>query len=329
VVRVITQHLDACEDHDLAIRTAGQLLRDGELVAIPTETVYGLAACISNEEALGRIFVVKGRPSDNPLIVHIAQLGQVDELATVDATSRRLIDVFWPGALTLVLPKRENVGDRITAGLDTVAIRMPSLAITREIIRAAGEPLAAPSANTSGKPSATTAQHVLSDFGGRIAAVVDAGPCVQGIESTVVRVVGERVIVLRPGSVTRAQLVSAIGGVVELSGPEDADSVTSPGTRHRHYAPQATVVLCNTVEDIGKQVATLPAGFTAVLLAVERPAVDVEWRWLTSSTLYAELRRADDLHVNKILVHCTAAVQLDEALMNRLRKASEPFIESV
>lgn len=318
---MVTLHLDAVHDPAASVMKAALLLRNGLLVAIPTETVYGLAACISNEGALANVFAAKRRPVDNPLIVHIANRADVYLIAHVDALSEHLIDKFWPGALTLVLAKKKGVSELVTAGLDTVAVRMPSLGITRDIIAAAGEPLAAPSANISGRPSATTAQHVIDDFGGSIAAVVDAGACEQGIESTVIRVVDGRVMLLRPGGITRQQIESVIGS--ELLSPEAQDARTSPGTRHRHYAPHAAVVLCDT-EDMLRSEA-VPG---TIVLSKDPPPIEIPWRRLDATTLFAELRRADDLQVNKILVHCTHAVRIDEALMNRLRMAAEPFRES-
>lgn len=318
---MVTRRLDALQNPTEAVREAAELLRIGQLVAIPTETVYGLAACINNNDALANIFLVKQRPADNPLIVHVAHRDDVYALAHVDAMSAALIDAFWPGALTLVLSKKAGVSDLVTAGLGTVAVRMPALAITRAIIDAAGEPLAAPSANISGRPSATTAEHVIDDFGGQIAAVVDAGACEQGIESTVLRIEGGRVIMLRPGVISRAQIEAVVGSTLADGGAQDESA--SPGTRHRHYAPRATVVLCDTAAML-KQEAT-PG---SIVLSIERPLFDIPWRPLAAPTLFAELRRADDLHLNKILVHCTGAVLLDEALMNRLRKAAEPFRES-
>ncbi len=319
VVCMVTKRLDALTHPAESVREAAELLRYGFLVAIPTETVYGLAACISNDAALAAIFRVKQRPADNPLIVHVAHREDVYAIAEVDAISARLIDSFWPGAFTLVLP-RKGVSDLVTAGLDTVAVRMPALAITRAIIDAVGEPLAAPSANISGRPSATTADHVLDDFGGRIAAVVDGGSCEQGIESTVVRVELGRVRVLRPGVISRSQIEAVVGSTLADS---EQETGMSPGTRHRHYAPRATVVLCSTVAMLKEE-----ATGEAMVLSTEQPDIDLPWRPLSVATLFAELRRADDLHLNKILVHCTDAVLLDEALMNRLRKAAEPFRES-
>ena len=196
------------------IQTAGKLLKDGELVAIPTETVYGLAADALNGEAVANIFKAKGRPMDNPLIVHIADLSQVDDLvAFVPPVLEDLAKAFWPGPLTVIMEKSDLIPDEVSAGLDTVAIRMPSHPDARAIIKAAGTPLAAPSANTSGMPSPTTAAHVLHDMDGKIAAVVDGGPCEVGVESTVLTLCTRVPRILRPGRVTPEDLFDVLGEV--------------------------------------------------------------------------------------------------------------------
>jgi len=332
-----TDILDALSDPDGAVRRAGELLRGGQLVAIPTETVYGLAARIDDTEALGRIFRVKGRPQDNPLIVHCSAREQVDEVvdwSVVDTADRtiveRLMEAFWPGPLTLVLPRTAVVDAIVSAGLDTVAVRIPGLDITRRIIEEAGMPLAAPSANRSGRPSPTTAEHVMDDLQATIAAVVDGGPCQEGLESTVVRVVGGRIVVLRPGSVTRVQLHEVSGAAVV--DPERVDDTAhSPGTRYRHYAPVASMILVDSVDEIGTSYVNVASAgdgtepLRIVMLATSEPGLPgIEWRPLLPSTLFAELRRADRLHVEKIIVLCDEAVRRNEALMNRLRKAAEP-----
>lgn len=332
-----TDVLDALADPDGAVRRAGELLRDGHLVAIPTETVYGLAARIDDADALLQIFRVKGRPQDNPLIVHCSAREQVDDVvdwSLVDDVDRsiieRLMAGFWPGPLTLVLPRAVVVDAAISAGLDTVAVRIPGLGITRRIIEEAGMPLAAPSANRSGRPSPTTAEHVMEDLQGTIAAVVDGGPCQEGLESTVVRVVGGRIVVLRPGSVTRGRLHDVSGA--DVVDPERMDDrAHSPGTRYRHYAPVASMILVDSVDEIGTSYVNVAfAGdgterSRIVVLATSDPGLPgIEWRPLLPMTLFAELRRADRLHVEKIIVLCDEAVRRNEALMNRLHKAAEP-----
>ena len=230
------------------IETAGKLLKDGELVAIPTETVYGLAADALNGEAVANIFKAKGRPMDNPLIVHIADLSQVDDLvAFVPPVLEDLAKAFWPGPLTVILEKSDLIPDEVSAGLDTVAIRMPSHPVARAIIKAAGTPLAAPSANTSGMPSPTTAAHVLHDMDGKISAVVDGGPCEVGVESTVLTLCTRVPRILRPGRVTPEDLFDVLGDVdvddAVLGQLAEGAVAASPGMKYKHYSPKAEVYI--------------------------------------------------------------------------------------
>ncbi|MBR5520176.1 MAG: threonylcarbamoyl-AMP synthase, partial [Clostridia bacterium] len=198
-----------------AVGEAAEILVRGGLVAIPTETVYGLAADAFNAEAVASIFTAKGRPQDNPLIVHISDLSQIYDLAAVVPESAKLLaERFWPGPLTLVLPRKASVPDTVTAGLDSVAIRFPAHPVAQAVIAAAKTPLAAPSANLSGSPSPTTAQHVMHDLSGRIDAVLDGGASDVGLESTVLSLVGEIPVLLRPGGVTYEQLCDALGEVI-------------------------------------------------------------------------------------------------------------------
>ncbi len=208
-----TLYLSAADAATPAI--AAELILQGKLVAIPTETVYGLGANGLDEAAVAKIFEAKGRPQDNPLILHIAETAQIDEFCHhVPKAAYALAEKFWPGPLTMVLPARNRVPKRTTGGLSTVALRCPDCGVTREIIRLAGVPLAAPSANISGKPSTTTAQHVLHDHGGRIAAIVDDGPCRVGLESTIVDLTERRPRLLRPGGITPEQLIEVLGDLV-------------------------------------------------------------------------------------------------------------------
>lgn len=226
---------------DQDIKALGQVLREGGLVAIPTETVYGLAANGLDAEAMGRIYEAKGRPSDNPLILHLASKDQVAPLVIqVPPLAQKLMDIFWPGPLTITLPKSDFVPDRATGGLDRVALRCPDHDLARAIIRAAGVPLAAPSANLSGRPSPTSGQAVLHDMDGRIEALVDAGPCSIGVESTVVEVHDNQLIILRPGGVTESMLKEVTPHVVydkHLLGAKEAPK--APGMKYKHYAPDA------------------------------------------------------------------------------------------
>ena len=188
---------------DGAIAQAGALLASGQVVGIPTETVYGLGANALDGTAVQKIFAAKGRPSDNPLIVHIADLDQIYSLTTeVPDAAIRLAEAYWPGPMTIILPKASCIPNEVSAGLDTVGIRLPSHPIARAVIRAAGVPIAAPSANLSGRPSTTTAAHVMEDMNGKIAAIVDGGSCAVGVESTVISLSGERPRLLRPGGIS-------------------------------------------------------------------------------------------------------------------------------
>ena len=235
------------EDKEGLKRAAG-LLKNGELVAVPTETVYGLAANALNGEAVSNIFKAKGRPQDNPLIVHIANIEEIYPLVkNFDTRAKKLADAFWPGPLTIILPKSERIPKEVSAGLDTVAIRMPSHPIARQIIELCGCPLAAPSANTSGKPSPTTAQHVMDDMNGKIAAVVDGGACSVGVESTVITLASDVPRVLRPGGITPEQLKSVLGEVeidkAVFKALEEGQKVLSPGMKYKHYSPNARVII--------------------------------------------------------------------------------------
>ena len=233
-----------------------ELIRDGALVAFPTETVYGLGANGWDGEAVNRIFEAKGRPNDNPLILHIAKKSDVKDLwAHVPKAANTLMDTFWPGPLTIIFNKADRVPYEVTAGLETVAVRMPSNKTARILIQKAGVPIAAPSANRSGRPSPTTAQHVLDDMDGRIPLILDGGPCRYGVESTVLSLVGEPTI-LRPGAVTREMLEAVIGPVrlapSILSPLKDGEVAASPGMKYKHYAPDADVYV---IEGAPKQAA--------------------------------------------------------------------------
>lgn len=312
----ITERLDAVNDVDASVERAATMLRKGGLVAVPTETVYGLAAPAWDAEAVAAVFRAKGRPADNPLIVHVADVADIDAVAIVDPVSMKLLEAFAPGPLTVVLPRVSGVPLIVTAGLDTVAVRVPDQAVTRAIIRQVG-PLAAPSANRSGRPSPTTAAHVLDDMNGIIDAVVDAGPCRQGLESTVVRVSGRAATLLRPGALPARAIEECLG--VELRRASLAEG-GSPGMRHRHYAPDAAVILFPDASSLLQAMASCRRPY---ILARPDAPLPVEHCPLTAARLYAELRNADAVLADKILVLCDGPVQADEALLNRLQKAAE------
>ncbi len=243
-------HTLLLKDNEADIKKAGEILRNGGLVGIPTETVYGLAADALNPSAVAAIFEAKGRPMDNPLIVHIADIGDIERFSLVSEfpeKARALAEKFWSGPLTMIMPKGKAIPDEVSAGLDTVAIRFPEHKVAQAIIRAAKTPLAAPSANLSGSPSPTTAAHVMNDLNGRIEAVVDGGECRVGLESTVITLAAEKPRLLRPGGITVAQLESVIGEIdiddAVLHRLKDGEKAASPGMKYKHYAPKARVIL--------------------------------------------------------------------------------------
>lgn len=231
------------------IALGAELLRRGDVFALPTETVYGIAADARNGAAVQKIFVAKGRPQDNPLIVHIADLSMLEGLVReVPERAQLLAHAFWPGPLTIIMPRGPQVAAECCAGLDTVGIRMPSHPAAQAVIRASGCAFAAPSANLSGSPSPTTAADVLADMQGRLPLILDGGPCDVGVESTVVSVVGEHPMLLRPGHITLEQLEAALGEEVLLSGAileklKDGEVARSPGMKYKHYAPKADITI--------------------------------------------------------------------------------------
>ena len=231
------------------ISLGANLLQKGEVFALPTETVYGIAADARNGAAVKKIFAAKGRPQDNPLIVHIANLDMLPGLVSeVPERALLLAHAFWPGPLTVIMPRGAEVADECCAGLDTVGIRMPSHPVAQQVIRQSGCAFAAPSANLSGSPSPTTAQDVLNDMDGRLPLILDGGSCDVGVESTVITVVGEKPMLLRPGQITLEQLEAALGEEVLLSGAileelHEGEEARSPGMKYKHYAPKASITI--------------------------------------------------------------------------------------
>lgn len=317
---------------------AAELIKRGELVAIPTETVYGLGANGLDEAAVAKIFEAKGRPQDNPLILHICGPEQIELFCHhIPQKAYDLAEAFWPGPLTMVLPARSIVPKRTTAGLDTVAVRCPDNAVTREIIRLSGVPIAAPSANLSGKPSTTTAEHVLHDHDGRIAAVVDGGPCRVGVESTIVDLTEDRPRLLRPGGITPEQLVAVLGDLVvdkAVTAQIDKDAVVkAPGMKYRHYAPAEPVVIVSGSREKaaayihrhfvpGDRVLCfqeeLPLYEGCAPLAYGREA-DVN---TLSAGLFAALRELDDPSIHQVYARCPVGGGVAYAVQNRLKKAA-------
>ena len=247
-----TEIMDASSPEAIAL--AARLFSQGELVGFPTETVYGLGANALDSRAVLSIFAAKGRPADNPLIVHIFDRSQMEGLCSIPEGAERLMDAFWPGPLTMLFPRTDKIPDQVTAGLPTVAIRMPSLSCTREMLRVCGLPIAAPSANRSGRPSPTTAAHVMEDMEGRIPLILDGGPCQVGLESTVLDLTRGAPTILRPGGVTKEMIEGALGTEVQLAGSilrplQPEEKALSPGMRYRHYAPRGSVTLVEGEEE--------------------------------------------------------------------------------
>ena len=329
-----TLHLTNTTDD---IAKAGQLLKAGELVAIPTETVYGLAANALDAQAVAGIFAAKERPADNPLIVHIDDKDTVYSLwETVTEEAKALMDAFWPGPLKIILPRAACVPDIVSAGLPTVAVRMPSHKTARAIIRAAGVPLAAPSANRSGSPSPTTAARVAADMDGRIAAVVDGGDCEVGVESTVISLCGETPTVLRPGGITPAQLEDVLGTVAiadSITRPlQKGEVVASPGMKYKHYAPRAQVTIVrgdasafaayvNARADEG----VMAMAFDGETQALRVPFVTYgarEDRDAQARELFEALRLADDRGATVLYAACPPVDGVGLAVYNRLLRAA-------
>lgn len=322
------------------IAEAAQKLREGELIAFPTETVYGLGAIASNDQSVKNVYKVKGRPSDNPLIVHVADKNIAQFVAYVPEKAQALMDAFWPGPLTLIFPMKNGVfAPTVTAGHATVALRMPNQEQTLELIRETGFPLVGPSANTSGKPSPTTAQHVLHDFDGKIAGIVDGGETDIGLESTVLDLTNEAgLVILRPGAITREELEPVVG---RLADPEtvgkDGEAPKAPGMKYQHYAPAQPIILIDgnmEVWDamIGKYKKTGKSiGIMASEELISRHHQDVDAVYslgakenpqLASQRLYAGLRYMDEQPVQVILAEAYEKVGIGIAFMNRLEKAA-------
>lgn len=317
---------------------AAEIIRNGGLVAIPTETVYGLGANGLDENAVVRIFEVKGRPQDNPLILHVADAHDIDKYChSIPKSAYALAEKFWPGPLTIVLPAKDIVPKRTTGGLSTVAIRCPDNAVTRQIIRLSGVPIAAPSANISGKPSTTTASHVFHDHNGKIDAIVDGGACRVGVESTIVDLTEARPRLLRPGGITPEDLIEVLGDLVidrAVTAQIDKDSVVkAPGMKYRHYAPQAPVVIVSGSRE--KAAAYIHAHFSdgdRVLCFEEELPLYRDCSPLSygaesdvntlSAGLFAALRELDDPSIHKVYARCPIGGGVAYAVQNRLKKAA-------
>ena len=327
------------------IREAGRILADGGLVAFPTETVYGLGADAMDGEASKKIYAAKGRPSDNPLIVHICETEDMARVARdIPEAAYKLAKAFWPGPLTMILNKSEAVPLSTTGGLDTVAVRMPSHPIARAVIAASGTYIAAPSANTSGRPSPTLAQHVIQDMDGKIDMILDGGKVGIGIESTIVDLTGEIPMILRPGYITRDMLTRVLGDVCVDKAilSENADKnfrPKAPGMKYKHYAPKGDLTIVEDAPDqvvlkINQLCARAEAEHKSVaVIAARESAGKYRCRHVfaigsrrdeesIAANLFAVLREMDELHVDVIYSESYYDDGLGQAVMNRLLKAA-------
>ena len=368
VTRVV--RVDRSVPDEALLAPCARALRSGELVAFPTETVYGLGADALSEKAVARIFTAKGRPADNPLIVHVASPEDIAPLVTdIPPLARALMDAFMPGPLTLVLRRSSLVPAIVSAGLDTVAVRVPSHPVARALIRLAGVPVAAPSANRSGRPSPTRAEHVLQDLDGRIPWLVDGGPCEVGLESTVVDATGEVPAILRPGAVT-AEHIRMVTGIepADASAHDGTDGASpasagkpprSPGLKYRHYAPRAVLRIADGPDDdersdrfLSLAAEEIAAGHRVGLFAPletlsslscprvssavprGRIVLSIEWgraddALAASAALFDALRRLDEAGAETIVAQSVAPGGIGTAYRNRLEKAAGGTDEEV
>ena len=325
-------------EHELnteAIEKAGELLRAGEVVAIPTETVYGLAANAYDGNAVSKIFKAKGRPQDNPLIVHIAKVETLSDLvAEVPEAAKKLAAAFWPGPLTMILPKSEKIPDAVSAGLPTVAVRMPSHPVAHAVIEAAGVPLAAPSANLSGSPSPTNAKYVLDDMHDRIPLILDGGNSAVGVESTVITLATARPRVLRPGGITVEQLRALLGEVdvddAVLHKLAEGVRAASPGMKYKHYAPRADITIVKgSFAEFRRFVETKEKDAFVLCFAGEEkyfPHAVTYGReddgLSQANRLFDALRELDEQGANTVYARCPALSGVGLAVYNRLIRAA-------
>lgn len=326
-----------------ALERAAAIIRDGGLVAFPTETVYGLGADALSAEASKKIYAAKGRPSDNPLIVHVAEFSDMEKIAQeMPEEAKKLADAFWPGPLTMIVRKNDKVPYETTGGMDTVAVRMPNHPVALELIRRSGGYIAAPSANTSGKPSPTLAEHVAFDMDGRIPMILDGGPVGIGIESTIVDLTEDIPMILRPGYITPKMLEKVIGEVKMDPGIIASDSLQkpkAPGMKYKHYAPKADLILVDGEEEkvvakinaltkeavlLGKKVGIIGTDET-IDRYPEGEVVSIGARRdedAIAKHLYKLLRDFDEKEVDIIYSESFATPRIGQAIMNRLLKAA-------
>ena len=340
----IIEKVDPAHIDTDVMEQAGKLIAEGELVAFPTETVYGLGGDALDPDASRRIYAAKGRPSDNPLIVHIADFDDMKRVAReVPEQAKKLADAFWPGPLTMIVWKSDAVPEATTGGMQTVAVRMPNHPVALELIRRSGCLIAAPSANTSGRPSPTEAQHVAEDLSGKIAMILDGGPVGIGIESTIIDLTEEKPMILRPGYITPEMLSEVLQEEVVIDpgiiAADDTRKPKAPGMKYKHYAPKAEMIIVDGAQDAvihkineltaakraeGKKVAVIATDETKdrydaqVILSMGKRADEDA----IAQHLYKILRECDELDVGETYSECFQTPRIGQAIMNRLLKAA-------
>lgn len=333
---MITKRLETgADNYRKSVKTAAEILKAGGTVAIPTETVYGLAASALDENAVKKIFEAKGRPQDNPLIVHIADISELGGVAReIPEAAYTAAERFWPGPLTMILKRDGKIPACVSAGLDTVAVRMPSDSTARDIIRESGLPLAAPSANTSGRPSPTSANYVLDDLDGKIDAVVMGGECSVGVESTVITLCTDPPRILRPGAVTPEQLKTVFPDIkvdkAVLSEPPKGAKVASPGMKYKHYAPKTETYLVEGTTEKYAEFVNSKQNAAAICFSEDSGRIKVkklcygtaEDESTLAHEVFSALREADGLGVGEIYVHAPSKTGVGLAVYNRLIRAA-------
>ena len=319
-----------------ALQTCADIIKHGGTVAFPTETVYGLGANALDTNAVKKIFKAKGRPGDNPLILHISKISDIEKYAVdFNEKARMLAKIFWPGPLSIILPRKNTVPDAVTGGLDTVAFRIPSNKIARELISLSGVPIAAPSANLSGKPSTTEGSHVVEDLFGKVDAIIDAGKCRVGLESSVVDMVSSPPAVLRPGGIPFDKIRMIIPTLIKEYSISETTAPRSPGMKYKHYSPEAQVIIvkgtvAKTIHKINSLTQKNPK--TGVLCSVETIEDYVSLNKICigsrenseeiAANIFDSLRMFDKLDVEIIYTEYFGAGPMGDAIMNRLLKAS-------
>ncbi len=332
-------------EKDTAFEWLGKIIKEGGLVSFPTETVYGLGANALSDDAVRKIFVAKGRPGDNPLIVHISDISELTGIAEdVPEAAIKLFEAFSPGPLTVVLKKKDCLPESVTAGLSTVAVRIPSHPIARALISAAGVPIAAPSSNLSGRPSPTTAEHVIADMTGRIDAIIDGGSCSVGVESTVVEIVDEGVNILRPGGITKSDIEKVVGSVTVdrhvTTEVKSGEVPKSPGMKYKHYAPDAEVTVISGDKDIAaakiRELIKENSGVPTGVMCYDGYAFDCESVLYMgednvkyAERLFGALRQFDALGVKVVFAQFSEDDDYGLAVKNRLFKSAGGKVISV